>query len=653
MPNSDSSDAGGVAEEDLIGDDSEDELEVLRQAAEGSPSPVTPRSPAPAVLSTEGKDTDPDGYSNMARKGQMGPQFAARDGVGDSEHNPIQLDTDIHVQGVAVDEGDDVEPEVASNAKLFDVDPPTHPNKSLPYGYVLETPAARGSADDSTADVGQDSDEPEAADISDDDDLESTNREGVEGAIDVHEEKSSPIHPGRDRVYQSTYVDLDEEDEDASSSIEQTEDEGIEQSLQGSSEATKEDDQKRSANHLDTLRSKPSLAVLVDHTQHQTPDVPVKNTTPVRDVAYCYPLHDTVVLGHPTVSERAPSPSDAAMAKTNSGKDSQLIYTLNHRQRCDQDVATVLQNFYNDRPPFTGHETVTSTENFLQANIRNRPSINHGISREFRTNWQAPKQHPTNYSDGPFKGDAERTSPSFAHVGSAPNIFARDTAPDSQMSRSKASHLFYRENRPARIYDGPIDELPFLPGHRDLAVGPSSHTSAHRLQSARSYTAPTSTCGVPNQSDYLPDATRAATILSIGDIVESRSAQGSTPASRLKRKASEMSADQDELLGSPIMSQSSDAVSNTEDFPFPDAQPREVSEFATQFRSTQSTEASPGMSRSTGRTATRDGRPKKRVKTIAKWIGTTILLGVGAMVTLGVTAPQSVWDEIDREMGLA
>lgn len=661
LPKSDSSVAGSVAEDDLIDDEDDDGLEALRQVAEGSPSPTRFRFQALGGLTKGPNATDQNADSNMASDAQISPPYISGRGVGDSEHNPIQLDNDIRVQGVVMDESDDEESKVASSLEACDVVLPQHQAVSVPYSYILETAATHGHQNHSTADVGQDSDEFEVANNSDEDDLDVTNNEDTDYVVDNLERESSPPHLGPDRVYQSTYDEFDEEDEDASSSIAETEDEAIVPGESALSEVGSEDNRNGSVNHRDTLQSDSSSTLLVDHTRHQAQEVPEPSTGPIPVVTYSSFLSlSSPVLAHSSILERAPSPSDAAMARPSSINDSQLARSPSERYSHSQNIARIPQSSLDGRTLSTSDQRVTSTEDILRTTTRNPPLVDYGTSGGLGTTWQALHRDQTHYNDGPFRFDANPVPGLLAPAGSVPHLHAQSTASDTRNTRSRASHLFYRENRATDLYDGSLNEdVSWMPGQRDLAANPFSLTPTNGLQSAMSHATPASACEVPNQPESLPAKSRATTRLSIGDILENESTQSPAPVLGTKRKADQISTDQDESADSPSMSQSGEAASNVEDSSLPDAQPRDVSELATQFKSSQSTDStqptstSLGPSRSTALIATRDGRPRKRVKTIAKWIGTTILLGVGAMVTIGATAPQSLWDEIDRELGLA
>jgi len=636
LPRSDSSIAGSIAEDDLDDDVDDDDLEALRQVAEGSPSPTHFRLQAPTDLTKQGKSTDQDAHSHMEHNGQNSLHFATRNGVGDSEHNPIQLDNDIRVQGVVVDESDDEEFEATMNPIV------RLEHQAVPLPYMLETAAVHGQLNDSTVDIGDDSDEFD--ECSDDD--------GIDQVIHKQEKES--------KVYQSTYVEADEEDEYASSSIAETEDEGIVPSKTTVVKADDEDDQKGSANHPGTLQSRSYPALLVDHAQCQTHGVPEASASPMDGSYSSFPLHDIAVPGHSKISERAPSPSDAALAKTSSAKDSQPVCSPSERYNQGQNATRALQNIHNDSTWFTENHTVTSTEDFMCSTPRDPPSINYRISPEYNTNWttwQVAEQDQTHYSDGPFRPNANRVPALSSLAGSAPNPLPQGTASNSQIPGLGGTYLSCRAHRAPGTYDRSLnedkEEISRQPGHGDLPANPYSHTSINRLGSAISYAASTSACEAQDQPDSSPATTRPTTGLSIGDIVETRSTRSPTPVLGTKRKADEISTDQDDSISSARTSQSSEAVSNPDDFCLPDAQPRDASDLSTQLKSTQSTDTSLGPSHSTVQIATRDRRPKKRVKTVAKWIGTTILLGVSAVVTIAATAPQSVWDEIDREMGLA
>ena len=653
-PKSDSSVAGSVAEEDLNDENDDDELEALRQVAEGSPSPTHFRLQASSGSDKEGKATEQDAHSNMTRNRQTSPHNTARSGLGDSEHNPIQLDTDIRVHGVTIDESDDEGPEVVNSSKAFEVVSPKDQAAPLPYGYILENAAAHVHPDDSTPDGGQDSDDFEVADMSDDEDPESGNEEGTDYVIGSHDKESSPTLLKHDRVCQSTYIDLEEEDEDAISSIVETEDEANVPSETELPSASDGDDRKGSISHLDTLQAKSYPAILVDHTQYQTYSVPEGSTSPILGASNSrLQLHDQALLGYPSVSERAPSPSDAAMAKTSNVKDSQLLRSPNERYTHGPKAPVALQKTYTDGTLLTNNQTVPSTDDFFRTATRDFPFVESGTSREQRTTWQGPKDR-THYNDGPFKVDTNCRPISFSYPSCASSLLRQDTISHSENRRAEASHLFYRQNRCARTYDASLDkELRSLPGDRDLFIDPYSEIPTNRLGTAMSHAIHTSICDGRNEPDSSPPTTRATTGLSIGDIIETQSTR--SPASVLgsKRKADEISIEQDEVVALPFISQSSGAVFNLEDSSLPDAQPRNVSELPTQLKSTQSTDTSLGPSSYTAAASSQEGRPKKRVKTIAKWIGTTMLLGLGAVITIVSTAPQSVWDEIDREMGLA
>lgn len=638
---SDFSVAGSVAEDDLNEDVDDDDLEALRQVAEGSPSPTHLRLRAPTESIKEKKSTEQAIHSNMGRNEQNTSLFVGENEAGDSEHNPIQLDNDTRVQDVVVDESDEEGPEVVSTTKMCDGIGPKHQTVPLPYGYMLETAAVHGQPNGSPAGNAEVSDEFEVADTSDEDDFEYDNQGPTDQTIQNHGKES--------KVYQSTYIEVDEEDDDPSSSVAGTEEDDLMNPRQPAlPEGSNEDIEEGSDIHPDILQSKFYPDALVDHTQRQIQGVPEAGTSPILNGSYGHlPLHDRVIPGHSKVSDRAPSPSDAAMAKASSVTDPQLGRGLCEGHNYGQNAPRAVQNIQHDR-------TVTGTEDFLPTFTRSSPLINHDISSEYGTSWPAFDRVRTPYSDGPFRNNANRVPALYGETGDAANLLVQDTASNSRHPGCEGTHLFH-DYRAARTFGRSFnEETSNQPGQGVVPVDPYYQRSSNKLGSAMLFAAPTSISEPQDQSSPLPTTARANTRLSIGDIVEteSASAQSLVPILGTKRKADEISTDEHESIPSPCLSQSSAAVSNPDNISIPDAQPSGVGEFATQSNSTQSTETSLGPSRASASTPTRDNRPKKRVKTVAKWIGTTILLGVGAVVTIAATAPQSVWDEIDREMGL-
>ncbi len=651
MPRSNSSVAGSIAEDDLDEEVHDDDLEALRQVEEESPSPTYSRLQASTNLTKGGKVIDQDASSKTTDNGQDDPHNVARSGVGNSEHNPIQLDNDNRVQDVVVDQSDEEAPEVVSSLRVCDVVRPEQQVVPLPYGYISEPAAIHGQPNDFTANVGEDSDGFQVADMSDEDDLEYTDEESTDQVLRHHREQN--------KVYQSTYVEVDEEDEDASGSIGETEDEAVDPSQSALRKGNNGNIRKGLAHHLDTLQSNSYPDLLVDHTQYQIYGVPEAATSPILGSGHSshgsLPLHDRAVPGLPKLSQRAPSPSDAAMAKTSSAKDSQLVLSPSARYIHGQNGARTVQDTHNDRPISVGNKTVTSTEDILYPTTRNPPLISYGTSPEYSITWQALTRDQTHYSDGPFRNDANRIPSSFGRVGSTPKPLAQDTASDTPNPRGEDAHLLDHESRVAGTCDRFFNEEGSRqPGHERLPADPYSHGPTNRLGSAMSFATPTNTRKFYDQPNSSPATNRATTGLSIGNIVVTESVQSPSTVLGTKRKADEISNDlEDESISSPYMSQFRGTESTLDDFSLPDAQPRDMSELVTQLKSTQSTESSLVPSRFDVTGATRDRRPTKRVKTIAKWIGTTILLGVSAVVTIAATAPQSVWDEIDREMGLA
>jgi len=115
----------------------------------------------------------------MAHNGQNDLLNAAKNAVENSEHNPIQLNNDICVQDMVVVESDNNAPEVVSSLRMCDVVRPNQLAVPLPYGYILESNAIHEQPNNRTADVGEDSEDFEIADMTDEDKLEYSNEKGT------------------------------------------------------------------------------------------------------------------------------------------------------------------------------------------------------------------------------------------------------------------------------------------------------------------------------------------------------------------------------------------------------------------------------------------------------------------------------------------
>jgi hypothetical protein len=87
------------------------------------------------------------------------------------------------------------------------------------------------------------------------------------------------------------------------------------------------------------------------------------STGAILDVSYQLHVDDRLEPGRPSLSERAPSPSDAALAKTSAGTDSQSLHNPNERYSYGENALRRLQNNHNNsKLPATTH-IATGNEN--------------------------------------------------------------------------------------------------------------------------------------------------------------------------------------------------------------------------------------------------------------------------------------------------
>jgi len=687
MPESDSSNPASVAEDDDL---DEDGFEPLTRVAEGPSGPVNLEFEGPAGLSQEEKDADENAYSEMAPTKQVGPTYSSKLGAGSSQHNPIDLDDDLCARSEIIDESDEEGPEVVPNRKISSTFPMNFGRHVLPYGYILEAPIAEEQTKGLGSDMDQDSVESdlvedcdiEVADIFTAEDPEHMNEGETDQDIQTQANNGERNMIDRpplvsNRVYRSTYNEPDDEDDDVSSSVDGTEDEAFASSKAALPNYGDKAEAQRSLDASKTSQSKPHPTLLVEDSQSQAHGAPRMSTGAILDVSYQLHVDDRLEPGRPSLSERAPSPSDAALAKTSAGTDSQSLHNPNERYSYGENALRRLQNNHNNsKLPATTHiatgneniSHITRSAPFVEIKPRGSIQVNYGTSHRHDKAWEAPDTDQTHYSDGPFKLDAPPMPPPMVAPDRLPALVGQDTSSSLQHSGHNATDGFYRENVATKVYDRFFDEEQVAPtnfsslcgefGHQWLqgypyaSVNSYFNTQTHRPGNAVPYTPHTSTCKAEGHGTPFPIAAKAASRLSIDALVEKNSSKSTTQIVGTKRKADEISSTPEELTYSPSFSQSSNAGIDLENTSLPDAQPRDVSDLAVQASSSQSTETSSKHSYSTASMVTQEVRPKKRAKTIAKWIGTTMALGVGAIVALTATAPQSVWDEVEREMGI-
>ncbi|KAI9881546.1 MAG: hypothetical protein M1830_000110 [Pleopsidium flavum] len=689
VPESDSSDAS-VAEED--GSD-EDGFEPLSRAAEVPSAPANLGFEGPTGLTEEDEDADEDAYSTVDPTNQVEPMCSAKLGAGNSQHNPIDLDDGICARSQIIGESDEEGPEVVPNPKISSSLPMNLGRHVLPYGYILKAPIADNHSEGLGSDMDQDSDQSDVVEDSDievagifaAEDPEHTNQGDRNQVVETqanHGERSITERPlwGSDRVYKSTYDEPDDDDEDeddVSSSVNETEDEGFASSEAAFPNYGDKAEAQRSLESPKTSQSKPHPTLLVEDSQSQIHGAPRISTGAVLDVSYQLQADASLAPGRRSLPEREPSPSDAALAKTSAVKESQSFHNINKRYCYGESALSGIQNYYNNsKPPATsqtasGDASVshpTRHDPFIDIKPSGPVQVNYGTSHRYGKAWDISDTNQTHYSDGPFKLDAPPMPPPMVPAGRLPALVGQDTSLNVRSSGHSATYGDYEESPATKIYDRFLDEEQYAhdrfsslcdeSGHQWLQGRPHDpfnsyvHIQTDRPGNIIPYTPLSSRCKAEEHESPFPVVAKAASKLSIDAIVEKSSSQSSAQIIGTKRKADEISSATEDLTCSPSLSQSSNTGIDVDNTNLPDAQPREVSDLTDQANLSQSTETSSKQRLSVASMAAQEVRPKKRAKTIAKWIGTTVMVGVGAFVALTATAPQSVWDEVEREMGL-
>ena len=672
MSESGSSIAGSVAEDDGLDDD--DGFEP-RDVAQEAPSISNARQIQDSTVVVEEKLVIEDDYSNITPQEQPDDSYAAKAGPGSSEKNPIELDNEIRACSEVIDESSDDRSEVVSYLQKRDKSSANVHDVDMPYGYTLQAPIADEPPNNLTPDVDYnvaDTDVVQDSNIGmpsfgDNEGLEYMNPGNILHTTEIRGYGSdrNGVHrpsPGLRQVCKSTYEEIDEEDDE--SSIAETEDEAVRSSRAASSNVSNASEARKSDLASSTYRMNSHPALLVGNSQCVSRGTPRASTGSILDVSSKSFFNDPVVHDLPSISERPPSPSDAAM------KDSQYFPNPIKQHIYGSSVPTALLNAY----PDSKQRSVTKT-NFPTPEVWHAhgpaPSVgakssdgfgvDYGISNGLDATWET---HLTHYNDGPF---AQPVARPLAHPDVVPAPLTQAAACNLQVYGAEASdppyleipgtkpHDSYHLERQAmqpKLISFQKHETQRLHGRRKL---PNIQTSVRKFAHDISSPVLKATREPRNQQKSTLSMTTGGSELARDDSIETtKGSQSPAKVIGTKRKADNMLSDSDNTSEPHFshFSQPSEAEVNHEITSLPDAQPRDTTDFAPQSDPSQTTDLSLEPTISTAPMPSHEEPPRKRVKTIAKWIGTTILFGVGVCYTIGATAPQSVWDEVEREMGL-
>lgn len=627
VPDSDSSNAASVAEDDDLSDDA---LGSQIQNDEGISGPAFIEYQGPTGLTKEEKDADETAYSEMASTKPVESTNGEKSGAGSSQH-PIDLDDDFRQKRELIIESDDDGPEVIRSIKLsagsiLDLNPQT-----LPYGYTMNVTTNKEQAKALESDSDHDTGNSEAVEDSD---------------VDVPE-ATDPDDPE------------DLEQDEISCSVEETDDEEPALSEVMAKTHRNKAEVVPSSDTLDASQSELCPNILVEDSQW-TRSAPSLGTAAIPSISHDIRVRSGVDATLSSLSERAPSPSDAAMAKTRTATSTDLWGSNFDKYTPRNNIWRYPQHSYERSRPFADNYTATVNETDIRRIYTNTEGhwpvqVHHDRRHPSENIWDAPNSEHT-YSDGPFRLNHSVYLPVTAsdHL---PEPVGQTAPLDLQPFGQAAAHSFYGENDATKAYDvflqashRPVHSAFRQPEHRDKPISTYFNIQNEASSNLARYIAPEGSSKV-NGPENPSIALKPTSPLSIDALVDKESPQTSAQVIGTKRKAEDMSSTNNSSSYSSSFCQSNVAETNVEDLVLSDAQPRAVSDFVVGGSPSQSTQTSSELRGPIASRASREVRPYKRVKTLAKWVGTTIAVGVGAMVALTASAPQYMWDEVDREMG--
>ncbi len=670
-PESDLSVAGSVIDDDDAEDDGSDGCE----AYEPDPSAVEIRSQSSPALIEVDRAVDEDAHRESIHGD---PLCSAENGAGTSQNDPIDLEYDASPSPEVIEESDTEAPiAITRDPALVNV-PEQIYDEDLPYNSSLSASSQRKQPERLKTDMDENSSESvivEDGDMSLEEEVLQPTHEGAtsnnkdEDEAKMQGRQIRPYAVGSSQGLKSTYDDPADKD-DVSSSVAETEDEAWlpeKVAIPGFSNGT---GAHGSAKAMEFPQVQPQSVLLVEDSQAQNLASNITSTMSMFDVRHKFHLIEKTASGHSNISERAPSPSDAAMAKTSTAKNLELLPEPVKRYSSGQPALNGLQSTHDQSALSLVAQAAIGTRDssrcrervpFVPYKYPNPSNVDFASTTTQDAVWEPAERHHAHYSDGPFSLHEVPVFPPSEHSDGLADFFARNKA--SILGASNYSKRVMTGSSDRYLGRAQVSQNSFRPGngsngcqllHEDMKCVPNVQRHQSTIISGNRAPDIGFQAAIEDKAlkDSLPVAAKTTCGFSIDDIVEKRPSEASPQIIGNKRKADEISSNLEDLIFSPLLSQPDGTQTSLEKGDLPDAQPRDVGDLLPQPTPTQSQDSLVGQSPPTAPMVDQEIRPKKRAKTIAKWIGTTILIGVGAIATISATAPQSLWDEVEREMNL-